>query len=101
MNMVQEFARSAKNWDSTWTLILHGWMMKQDYLDELKKACDDKHVILFEDVVEPKQLDFAIFTYFTKVVDVEQCQSLERKRKNKKQMSYANQFKNFPKYLQF
>jgi glycosyltransferase involved in cell wall biosynthesis len=55
--MVQELAQSAKKWDSTWTLILHGWKVKRDYLDELKKACDGKHVILSEEVVELEQLD--------------------------------------------
>lgn len=57
VSMVNELARSAKNWDPTWTLIIHGWEDKKDYLDELKLACDGKHIILSQDIVEQELLD--------------------------------------------
>ena len=57
VNMVKELAWAAKNWDSKWVLILHGWKWQQDYMDTLQKAIDGKHIILSDEVIEVEQLD--------------------------------------------
>lgn len=44
--LTYELAKDAQTWPINWTLVLHGWVEDQDYLDDLRTLCDGKRIIL-------------------------------------------------------
>jgi glycosyltransferase involved in cell wall biosynthesis len=59
--MTHELVRSAQQWPTDWTLVIHGWAVDSVYLEEVRAFCDSRRIILSEGVLPHEQLD-ALFS---------------------------------------